>query len=255
MDFILKRGIMELDFLLMLGLIMCFASFVQGSIGFGFPMIATAFLSLFMDIQTAIFFTLIPALFLNVVSITSEGNFFRAVRDFYPFALFSILGSAVGTWVILSLDSQIFKLLLAGIIFFYLFANRLNLHFKVLQAQPKASLVGFGVVTGLVGGLTNVMAPLFLIYSLEAKLSQSQMIQAGNVSFLSAKIVQIALFSLSGKIMNVEFTFSFSILLAVALFFYLGTKVKRKMNSELYRKAIKVLLFLIASGLIIQWAI
>jgi uncharacterized membrane protein YfcA len=37
-----------------------FAAFIHGSIGFGFPMVATPLLALITDIQTAIILTLIP---------------------------------------------------------------------------------------------------------------------------------------------------------------------------------------------------
>lgn len=240
---------MELDFLLMLALIMCFASFVQGSIGFGFPMLATAFMSLFTDIHTAIFFTLIPATFLNIVSITSEGNFFKALKLYYPFALLSVIGSSIGMYILLSTDSQVFKILLAGLILFYLFFNKLNLN---IFSQSKKSFVGFGFITGIVGGLTNVMAPIYLMFAIESKYTRAQTIQAGNITFLSLKIVQFTMFGLSGELANIEVGFSFSVLLAVALFFYFGTKLKKRMNMQTYTKAIKVLLFLISLTLLGQ---
>lgn len=243
---------MDFDFLLLLGLIMCFASFVQGSIGFGFPMIATAFLSLFMDIQTAILFTLIPSIFLNIISIRSEGHFFVAVKQNYGFALFTVIGSAIGTYILLSYDSMVFKLLLAGIIFFYLFFNKFEIQLKFIAQSPKKSLVGFGLLTGIVGGLTNVMAPIFLMYSLEAKHSKAQMIQAGNICFLWAKMVQIVLFGMHGQLGQIQWSFALGILLFVVVFFYAGTKIKKKLNAKLYRNLIKFLLFFIALSLVFK---
>lgn len=243
---------MDMDFLLLLSFIMCLASFIQGSIGFGFPMVATAFMSLFTDIQTAIFFTLIPATFLNIVSIKSEGKFLEALRKYYPFALLSIIGSSVGMWLLLTLDSQIFKVFLALMILFYLFINKLNLNLNLVEKSPNKSLWGFGILTGLVGGLTNAMAPIFLMYSLEAKYTRAMMIQAGNITFLSLKVVQIILFGVHGQLSNIEFGFSSSVLLAVALFFYLGNKIKKRININTYTKLIKILLFIISFGLLGQ---
>lgn len=243
---------MEFEYLYILVLIMLFAGFVQGSIGFGFPMISTAFLALFIDIQTAIFFTLIPSLFLNIVSIKSEGHFFEAIKNFYPFAIFSMLGCAVGTFILLNYETPSFKIFLAFIILFYLSFNQFNMKLSFVAKYPKFSEKFFGITTGLVGGLTNVMAPIFLIYSIESKYTRAQTIQAANICFLFAKFVQIFLFFISGKLANIEVSFSLSILLGVAFSFYLGLQLKKRINVELYKKIIKALLFLIAMNILVQ---
>ena len=73
------------------------AALIHGSIGFGFPMVATPLLALFTDIQTAIVLTFIPTLLVNLISIVSEGNILLAARRHLSLALFAMLGSAVGT--------------------------------------------------------------------------------------------------------------------------------------------------------------
>ena len=123
---------------------------------------------------------------------------------------------------------------------------------NLVEKSPKKSLWGFGILTGLVGGLTNAMAPIFLMYSLEAKYTRAMMIQAGNITFLSLKVVQIILFGVQGQLSNIEFGFSSSVLLAVALFFYLGNKIKKRININTYTKLIKILLFIISFGLLGQ---
>ncbi len=72
-----------------------FAAFIHGSIGFGFPMVATPLLALVTDIQTAIILTLIPTLLVNFVSITSEGHILYAFRRYLSLALLAMAGSAI----------------------------------------------------------------------------------------------------------------------------------------------------------------
>jgi len=127
---------METEFLILLALIIFIASLVHGSVGFGFPMIATPLMALITDIQTAIIYTLIPTLLVNIISIWSEGNFIHAFKRFYPLALFAMVGSGIGTLILIYNSSDIFKLLLAFAILFYLSINLIRYEFTWIGTKP-----------------------------------------------------------------------------------------------------------------------
>ncbi len=67
---------MSYELILIISATLFVAGILHGSIGFGFPLIATPIIALFTDMQTAIFFTLIPTVLVNIISIKSEGSFF-----------------------------------------------------------------------------------------------------------------------------------------------------------------------------------
>ena len=243
---------METEFLLILGVIVFFASLVHGSIGFGFPMIATPLIALFTDMQTAIIYTLIPTLLVNIVSIISEGGFLSALKQFYPLALFAMLGSAVGTQILISNDAEIFKLVLAGAILFYLLLDFVRINIPWVRNCPTCSMRFFGLLAGILGGLTNAMAPALIIYTLESRFTKTQIIQASNICFLFGKIVQIILFSFASVFTFEEFSSSSMTLIAIAVGLFIGIKLKRLIDIHLYKRIIKLILFVIAVMLISQ---
>ena len=102
---------MELEFLILISTILFFAALIHGSTGFGFPMISTPLLAFSVDIQTAIIYTLIPTLLVNIVSISTEGNFLHAFKRFWPLATYAGLGSIIGTLFLIGFNSDFFKLL------------------------------------------------------------------------------------------------------------------------------------------------
>lgn len=114
------------DFLIIFSLIIFISSLVHGSIGFGFPMIATPLLAMVTDMKTAILYIAIPTLLINLISIYSEGNFLQAVKRFYPLALMGMIGSAIGTQILIYSGTDFFKLLLALSIFLYLLYKNLK---------------------------------------------------------------------------------------------------------------------------------
>ena len=243
---------MEIEFLILLALIIFIASLVHGSIGFGFPMIATPLIALITDIQTAIIYTLIPTLLVNIISIWSEGNFIQAFKRFYPLALFAMIGSAIGTQILIYNSSDIFKLLLALAILFYLSINLIQYEFTWIYKKPKLSRFIFGLGAGILSGLTNAMAPVLMMYTLESKFTKSEIIQASNICFLFGKIIQIILFSFAAVFTVQEMQHSFILLLFVSLALYIGIKIKFLINPTYYIIFVKIILFVIAMLLILQ---
>jgi len=231
------------------------AAFIHGSIGFGFPMVATPLLALFIDIQTAIVLTLLPTLLVNLISIISERDILLAARRHFSLALLSMIGSAIGTQILLFENSDIFKGLLGVVILIYLFVEKIKLKLSWIREFPKCSKFTFGLTAGLIGGLTNVMAPVLIIYSLESKFSKRDTVQASNLCFLLGKITQIIFFTTNGKFTLSELSTSSVMLIVTSFAIYLGIAVRNKIKRKAYQKILRVLLFILATILLIQVSI
>jgi len=245
----------SLEFLIFAGIISFFAAFIHGSIGLGFPIVATTLLALFTDIQTAIILTLIPNILANIVSIKSEGSILVASRRYLSFALLVMFGSAIGTQILIFTHSEIFKALLAITIIIYLLAEKIKLNLSWVREHQSFAKFSFGISAGILGGLTNVMAPVLIIYSLESKLSKSDTIQRLNFCFLSGKLVQLIIFSINGKFTLHELSTSSVMLIVASLALYVGISIKKKIPVSTYSKILRVVLFFLAVILFIQVAI
>lgn len=243
------------DFLIIFSLIIFISSLVHGTVGFGFPMLATPLLAMVTDMKTAILYIAIPTLLINLISIYSEGDFLQALKRFFPLAIIGMIGSAIGTQILIYSNSEIFKLLLALSIFLYLFLQKFKIQMSWVQERKKLSMVVFGLVAGIIGGLTNVMASILIIYSLESKHTKKEIIQSTNLCFLFGKIIQIILFAIHGSFSEDLLITSVSSLIIVIISMFIGLKIKNKIPQEIYRKLIKVILFLIACFLTYQTVI
>ncbi len=243
---------MEINFIIALAVIVLWSSLVHGSIGFGFGMISTPLVALFTDIQTTITYMLIPTMVVNIVSILSEGKFFEALKKFWFIILLMVIGSALGTILLVFTNSEYFKLLLAFIIFVYLFQSVVNIKATFVSQYPKSSTYGLGLFGGVLSGLTNIVAPLMIMYTLELKYSKKDTIQLSNLCFLFTKIGQLTVFLYFGTFNLQAFEISIFSVLVVFLGMFLGIKIKKGIDAKFYAKILKILLFIIASTLVIQ---
>ncbi|RXJ94201.1 hypothetical protein CRV00_08195 [Malaciobacter molluscorum] len=243
---------MDNFFIIALCLTLFFASTVHGAIGFGFGMISTPIIALFTDMQTTILYMLIPTMGANVLSILSEGKFLEALRKFWFIIILMVLGSALGTVLLLYTNSDLFKLLLAAIIFLYLLQSVVKIEATFVSKYPRSSTYGLGVFGGMLSGLTNIVAPLMIMYTLEMKYTRKDTVQLSNLCFLFTKIGQITVFLLHGSFTVEDFNISMVGLAATFIGMFLGIKVKKLIDSKLYVKILKVLLFIIAFILVVQ---
>ena len=240
------------DFLIIFSLIIFISSLVHGSIGFGFPLIATPLIAIVTDMKTAILYIAIPTLLINLISIYSEGNFFQAIKRFYPLAITAMIGSTIGTLILIYSNTEFFKLLLAFSIFLYLFIQKFKIQMQWVEKKKKLSLIVFGFIAGVIGGLTNAMGSILIIYSLESKHTKKEIIQSTNLCFLFGKVIQIVLFTIFESFNQDLLMISFYSLFIVGLAMLIGIKIKDKIPQEIYMKVVKVVLFVIASFLVYQ---
>ena len=243
---------LSIEFLIIFSIIVFISSLVHGTIGFGFPMIATPLLAMVTDMKTAIICIAIPTLLINLISIFSEGDFLQALKRFFPLAILAMIGSAIGTQILIYSSSEFFKLLLAFSIFLYLFIQKFKIQMNWIKEKKKLSMIVFGLSAGIIGGLTNVMASILIIYSLELKHSKKEIIQSSNLCFLFGKIIQIVLFTIHGSFTQDILISSFSGLVVVLFVMFFALKIKNKIPTKSYVNVIKVVLFLIANVLIYQ---
>ena len=215
-------------------------------------MVATPILALLTDFQTAIILTLPPSILTNLISIRSEGNIAIASRRHLSLAIFVLSGSAIGTQILIFTNAEIFKGLLALTILIYLLAEKLNFKLGWVSEHIGFSKVFFGISAGILGGLTNVMAPVLIVYALESKYSKKDTIQALNFCFLFGKITQLILFTANFQLTSILLSVS-SVMFIVAVFaLTLGLHIRKKIKVNTYRDILRLVLLILAFLLFYQ---
>lgn len=230
------------------------AGLAHGTLGLGFPLIATPLLALFLDVRSAILITLLPTATVNVASILHGGHWRESLGQFWPLGLYALIGSAIGTSFIIVSDPAPFKLLLAVLIFLYLGSGWLG-KFKMgwVVKYKGWSMLAFGLVAGFAAGSTNVMVPILIIYTLELGLSATAMVQVFNMCFLAGKVAQMVMFAAAGLI-GTEFLMSTVPLAGVALAaLLLGMAVRNRISTANYRVIVKGVLLVLAVMLTAQY--
>jgi len=237
---------------LLYSIIIGFAALVHGTLGIGFPLIATPLLAMATDVRTAILMLVIPTLIINLGNILKGGRWGRSIAVYWPLAVYGAIGSLAGTRMLIAVSPEVFRPLLAAMLVLYLNAERLGVGFGWVQRHPRLAHAFFGLAGGILAGTVNVMLPALIIYALEVRMSKTVMIQVFNFCFLFGKLTQGAVFIQAGLMTTGVLSASAPLAgLALALM-VLGMRVREKIPARTYRRWLRRLLALLAVILVVQ---
>jgi len=245
---------MESYFTPLLFFIFCgFAASVHGAVGIGFPLIATPLLAMVTDVRTAILVLVIPTIVLNVASIVKGGSWGRSIVIFWPLAFYGMIGSFLGTRLLILVPAESFRPLLAGAIILYLNAERIGVGFNWIERNPRVAMALFGLSAGFLGGTVNVMLPALVIFALEVKMDKTAMIQVFNFCFLSGKLTQGIVFLSTGLLTYDIIKISIPLTLISFAVMIIAMPVRSKLNESVYRRWLRRLLLIMVLVLIAQF--
>jgi uncharacterized protein len=241
------------EFFLFEACIVFFSGIAHGVLGFGFPMLSTPLFALFMDLKQAVLYTLFPTISVNYFSLKKD-NSFGSIWHQYRLLIGSVVvGSLMGTTLLVYYYTHYYKLILAGVILLYLNKTRLNISLSgPFKHSPLVMIGCFGFLSGFVGGIANIMIPVLIIVIMELNLEKKRAIGVMSFCFITNKVLQVILFSAHGSF-NTETLMHIVpfVFIAVAGFF-LGSRVQDRIDEARYRKVLNLVLWCLSVYLVVS---
>lgn len=241
---------------LLLVAVFALASLLHGISGLGVTLVTTTALASMYPLPYAIVLTIFPSLLLNAMTWLAGGgrtiwqNFIYYGRRYWLLALTSLLGSILGAKLLLWVDSAYILLVLAAVIGFYVISSLLGKQIRLPDTKPVLIAVGFSA--GLIGGATNAMSTILMMYLLSASDDKNTVAKVGNMCYFLGKVAQIIV--LREPIMALssgewQIIVLLSVLSIVALL--VGIRLRRYLPQARFRQLILVILTVL--GIRVGW--
>ena len=231
---------------------MLLAGLIHGTLGLGFPMVATPMLATMMDVRSAILITLLPTIAINIASIANNKSSLASTKPFLPLVLFALLGSMLGAGILAMTDPAPFRIVLAGLILLYLW-NRIRIPKQWLLDNAMLAMAIFGIIAGISAGTTNVMVAILIIYFMSLDTPRSTLVPALNSCFLVGKISQIVVLSIAGLVSISLLLETAPLAVAAVIALLLGQRLQPRIQVSTYQAILRKLLLLLAVILIYQF--
>lgn len=213
-------------------------------------MTSTPLLATHGSLMRAIQLTLIPTLGVNVLMIVRQPSPWYSLRPFILIIPAMAAGTVLGSLLILYLNPEPFRILLALVIIAFLWLDQRG-HLKHTNPESKSRGIPLaGLITGILVGTVNAGVPALIIFSLYNRLSRAQSIVLFNSCFLTAKITQLILFGSLGKLDTDWQKFGMLLLLIAVAGVLTGQWLGKYLDQARWRAAMRWVLLLIALSLL-----
>ncbi|HEZ2426512.1 TPA: sulfite exporter TauE/SafE family protein [Neisseria meningitidis] len=241
------------------------AAILHGITGMGFPMLGTTALAFIMPLSKVVALVALPSLLMSLLVLCSNNKkgFWQEIvyylKTYKLLAIGSVVGSILGVKLLLILPVSWLLLLMAIITLYYSVNGILNVCAKAKNIQVVANnknMVLFGFLAGIIGGSTNAMSPILLIFLLSETENKNRIVKSSNLCYLLAKIVQIYMLRDQYWLLNKSeygLIFLLSVLSVIGL--YIGIRLRTKISPNFFKMLIFIVLLVLAlkighSGLI-----
>jgi uncharacterized membrane protein YfcA len=217
-----------------------FAGLVHGTLGFGFPLVATPLIALVTGIKTAVILVVPPTLAVVIAAIVAGGPFLPTLRDWWRMPFWMLLGAYAGTRLFIAIDPAPLTLLLACAILTYLGLDWIGRgESQTVRRHRHASGTLFGFLGGLFEGSVNIAAPPLLIYFLSLGLAPGALVKALNLCFLTGKTTQITTLAATGEVANAVWISTLPLCVIGIATSFCGTRIRNRVDAATYRRWLK----------------
>jgi len=227
------------------------AAFVKGSIGFGFPTLATPLLTLFVDPKAAVAVLILPNIVMDSVQALRRRGLAQTARRMASLVVFGAVGTVAGTWLLAFLSARVVTFVLGAVILLFVALGLRRTFPRVPPAwEPWLSPL-VGLATGVIGGVTNVPGSPLVIYFYALGMDKPEFVRSVAFTFVLYKTVQLGAVAWYGLLPPALFAASAGVSLVALASFAVGLHVQDRLDQQAFNRA--VLVFLAALGAWLVW--
>jgi uncharacterized membrane protein YfcA len=225
--------------------VIALASLTQGLTGFGFALVSTPLLLLFLPPRAVVPLVLIESVATNAAVLWSAR---KAVdlRLVWPLLLAGALGVPLGTHILLYLDAGALKSLIGAVIVVAGLAFLLGFHRPIRHQRLACAPIGFA--SGLLNGSTGMSGPPVVLFLANQEVAK-ETFRASLVAYFAALNLITIPGYVAGGLLTWEVLAQAALMLpGLALGVYAALRLAPRVDEVTFRRA--VLLVVIAAGVL-----
>ena len=224
-----------------------FGGIVKGVTGVGLPLVLVPLATQFVHVPVAVALVSVSMVVTNIVQSAEGGHTGKAVRHFLPILVPLVIGSVIGTHLLISIDRRRLNLII-GVSFLLLALLLLclpRLRISRRTAHWSGPFVGLGA--GVLGGMSAIFGPPMIAYLVSAGVDPDTFVKYMAILALTAATTMLIVLTGSGAMSGGDFLMSAVAVIPIQLGMPLGRWLRGRIKPNWFR--VLVLVVLAASGL------
>jgi len=209
-------------------------------------------LALVVDVKTAVAALVIPNLVMDGLQLRRQGPLGATPRRLAPLLVFTMLGTIVGTKLLVVLSGRTATLILGAFVLGFValdlarFSPRVPAGWERLLAPP------VGLAAGVMGGITNAPGTALALYFVALGMDKREFVRSIAFTFLVVKAVQLASLGWYGLLGWPLVLGSLGLTAAGLAGFGLGVRVQDRLDQRAFNRGVLVFLATLGVWLVVR---
>lgn len=236
---------------LMVGLTFLLAGTIKGTLGIGLPTASVTVMALFLPPKIALALVVFPILVTNFRQFFGAQNRKTVAFQFRWMAVAIFFSLAITTVFTARLDSDQIRMVIGIAICIFCFSSWTFPNYRLPEKGDAFSQVFFGMLSGMMGGLTSIWAPPLVIYLIGKNADRETFITASGFLFSVGSVPLLIGFIINGMVTFELGLLSIFCIVPTLLGFLVGERIRHRLSAEIFRNL--VLFAFLAAGLRLIW--
>ncbi|PWG65419.1 TSUP family transporter [Spiribacter halobius] len=223
---------------------------VKGTVGVGLPLVVVSLLGSFLDPKLAVVLVTVPVVVSNVWQSLRSGIVLGAARRFWPLILPFVLCTWLGAQLLASMHTALLLGFLGALVIGFSMLNLAQPQWRLAPRYEPFAGPGVGAVAGVLNGVSTVNGPPLIMYLVSLGLQKNDFVGSYGLIALAGSIPLVLSYIGVGLMGPAEFGASALALVPVLAGLLTGERLRRRIDPDLFRKVLLVVLIVLGLNLI-----
>jgi len=194
----------------------------------------------------------IPNLVMDGIQLRRQGPVGDTPRRLAPLLVFTMLGTVVGTKLLVALSGRAVTLILGAFVVAFVLFDLVRFSPRVDRRWERMLAAPVGLVAGIMGGITNAPGTLLAVYFIALGMDKREFVRSVAFSFLIVKAVQLATLAWYGLLSGAIVLASVGLTAAALLGFGLGVRLQDTLDQRTFNRAVLIFLAVLGVWLVMR---
>jgi uncharacterized membrane protein YfcA len=223
----------EASTLIIVALIILVASSVKGLTGFGFALTSMPLLTIFLEPRTAVPLITMCSVFLDGYTLW-EARKQVQYKGIIPLVISGIIGMTMGTYFLVSLDSEDIRLGIGVVTIIFTIASMMGIRKEI--SNIKMASIPVGLVSGILGGSMSISGPPIVLFFNNQNIEKTTFRANVIAYFFSLYIATVPAY-MFGNLITTDLLSSSAIMVPIMFVgATMGIKLSRKVDELIFKK-------------------
>lgn len=202
--------------------------------------------------KSAVALLVIPNLVMDSLQLRRSGPLGDAPRRLAPLLLFTVIGTVIGTRLLVALSARTVTLVLGVFVLSYVVLALARFSPRVPASWERGLAAPVGLVAGIMGGITNAPGTAIALYLVALGMDKREFVRSISFAFLVVKSVQLATLVWYGLLGWRLVLGSLGLAAAGLAGFGLGLKLQDRLDQRSFNRVVLVFLALLGLWLVLR---